>query len=114
VPEPNLDTFRTLAPLSDRDSRIAYRFRQIELLYRAAGGAQFEASDALHVAAMLRASGSFEYLGDHLLLAWRTIDTADERHAIAWFLRERVPDVGFNKLPKSALGQRERTRASTG
>jgi hypothetical protein len=56
---------------------------------------------------MLRAAGSFEYLGDHLLLAWRIAGAADERDAIAWFLRERVPQVGFNALPKLALTQFE-------
>jgi hypothetical protein len=105
LPSPSLDTLKTLAPLSDRDSRIAYRYRQTELLFRAAGRERLATSDALHVAAMLRAAGSFEYLGDHLLLAWRTADTTDERRAIAWFLRERVPNVGFNRLPKLALNQ---------
>jgi hypothetical protein len=108
VPGPSLDTLKMLAPLSDRDSRMAYRFGQIELLYRAAGGEQLAASDALHVAAMLHAAGSFEYVGDHLLLTWRTAGTADERRAIAWFLRERVPKVGCNALAKLALDQLER------
>jgi hypothetical protein len=98
---------KTLAPLSDRDSRIAYRYRQAELLLRAANGEQLVTPDALHVAAMLRAAGSFEYLGDHLLLAWRIAGAADERSAIAWFLRERVPQVRFNALPKLALTQFE-------
>ncbi len=56
---------------------------------------------------MLRAAGTFEYLGDHLLLAWRIARDADERSAIAWFLRERVPNVGCNALPKLALTQLE-------
>jgi len=103
VSPPSLDLLKKLAPLSDRDSRIAYRYRQAELLFRAASGEQLATPDALHVAAMLRAAGSFEYLGDHLLLAWRIAGTADERSAIAWFLRERLPDVGFNALPKLAL-----------
>ena len=62
VPGPSLDVLKTLAPLSDRDSRIGYGFRQTELLYRAAGGERLATSDALHVAAMLHAAGSFEYL----------------------------------------------------
>jgi hypothetical protein len=107
LPRPSLDTLKTLAPLSDRDSRIAFRYRQAELLFRAAGGERLATPDALHVAAMLRAAGSFEYLGDHLLLAWRIANAADERRAIAWFLRERVPQVGFNGLPKLALSQLE-------
>ena len=107
VPPPSLDALKTLAPLSDRDSRIAYRYRQAELLFRAARGEQLATPDALHVAAMLRAAGSFEYLGDHLLLAWRIARDADERSAIAWFLREQVPKVGCNALPILALTQFE-------
>jgi hypothetical protein len=103
VPPPNLCTLKRLAPLSDRDSRIAFRYRQVDLLFRAAGGERLTTSDALHVAAMLRAAGSYEYLGDHMLLAWKTVATEQERQAIAWFLLKRIPDVGCNALPKLAL-----------
>ena len=107
VPPPSLDTWKTLALLSDRDSRLVYRYRQAELLFHASSGQQFNTPDALHVAAMLRAAGSFEHLGDHLLLAWRMARDEGERSAIAWFLGNQVPDVGCNALPKLALRQFE-------
>jgi hypothetical protein len=99
-------TFRELAPLSDRDSRTYYRYRQSALLFRAARGEKLQWIEPLHVAAMLHAAGSFEYLGDHLLLSWRLADSIEQRSAIAWFLR-RLPNVGFNKLSKTALSRLE-------
>lgn len=103
VPPPSFELLKELAPLSDRDSRIGYLYRKAELLFRAAGGEPLVTSDALHVAAMLRAGGSFEYLGDHLLLAWRIAGSEGERRGIAWFLQQQVPKIGFNGLPKLAL-----------
>lgn len=99
--DPTID-WREMVPLGDRDCRIEYSYQLGQLLFRAARGEEQKDLNPLRIAAMLRAAGSFEHLGDALLLAWKTTESAEKR-GIAWFLANRVPDVGGNKLPKLAL-----------
>lgn len=95
--------WREIVPLGDRNSRTDFRHQQARVLFNATETGKKDDIKPLHLAAMLRAAGSFEYLGDTLLLAWRTAVEPAEKDAISWFLANRVPDVGFNKLPKLAL-----------
>ncbi len=92
----------------DRGDRLGNRLRHAQLLHGAARGKQVKAQEAFHVAAMLHASGSFEYLGDHLLLAWKVAEDEGQRHAISWFMTNHVSDFGFNGLPKMVIAAKMR------
>lgn len=83
----------------------AYRDQGIALLYRWADDPTADDLEekAILTAALRRAGGGFEYLGETVLLAWRCASSEETANALAWYLECRVPTVGFNGLPKAAL-----------
>lgn len=60
--------------------------------------------EVMSIAALMRADNSYQTLGDAVLLAWRCASSNEKAEALAWYLEHRVPSVGFNGLPKKALG----------
>ncbi len=82
-----------------------YRAQGIDLLCRWTQHSKpSDLSDAaLATAAMRRAGGSYEYLGDLLLLAWRCAPSSETADMLKWYLQNRIPAVGFNGLSKIAL-----------
>lgn len=82
-----------------------YRAQSVDLLCRWTQHPEpSELSNAvLTTAAMLRAGGGYEYLGDLLLLAWRCAPSSETADMLKWYLQKRIPSVGFNSLSKIAL-----------
>jgi len=82
-----------------------YRAQGIDLLGRWTQHSKpSELSDAaLAITTMRRAGGSYEYIGDLLLLAWRCTPSSETADMLKWYLLKRIPDVGFNGISKIAL-----------
>jgi len=107
VPSPSTAEYElTLATPAPRVGLPAYYYLANQLLFEWAEGraGANHAERVVAACALVRAGGGFEYLGDMMLLAWRCAPSGT-RDAIAWYLRHRIPDVGFNHLPKLALDQ---------
>ncbi len=58
--------------------------------------------ETLCAAALMRASGNLEGLGDAVLLAWRCA-SLEKVDALSWYLQHRIPDLGCNDISKLAL-----------
>jgi tetratricopeptide (TPR) repeat protein len=111
VPEP--EEHQSGLTLSTPDVGLPfYRAQGIDLLCRwTQHSNRAELSDAvLATAAMTRAGGGYEYLGDLLLLAWRCTPSSETADMLKWYLHNRIPSVGFNGLPKTALDAIESAR----
>ena len=59
--------------------------------------------EAISIAALYRAGGGFEYLGDLVLLAWHCTSDIDRKRTLAWYLENQVPSIGMYGLAKAAL-----------
>ncbi len=113
VPEP--EEHRPSLNLSTPDVGLPfYRAQGIDLLCRWTQHSNpSELSDAvLATAAMMRAGGGYEYLGDLLLLGWLCTPSSETADMLKWYLHNRIPSVGFNGLTKTAMDAIESARRS--
>jgi len=83
-----------------------YRTQHVELLVRWAASHARETveQEAVGIAALMKAGGGYEYLGDSLILAWRCAHSRENQAVLEAILTDRIPSVGFNGLAKLKVG----------
>jgi len=99
-----------LPPPAPLGGETEYRIQGAQLMYRWAENLANDnlEDSAISTAALIRASGGYERLGDFVLLAWRCTSSAQKADALGWYLSHEVRSVGCNSLPKAAFAHRFR------
>jgi hypothetical protein len=105
VPPPGENYKPTFPPPAPPAGLPAIEALGIELMYRWSEDpiADGIGDQAISLAALMQSGGGYQYLGDYLLLAWRSISSEETARILAWYLDNQIPSVGFNGLPKAAL-----------